>query len=107
MSLAKRLRLLVGGILLAPALVLGGCGGDVQEEQQDVKEAQKDVEEEQQDVKEAQQKVKEEQKDVKEAQKDQGAKPDDKQDASKPGGGKADGGGPGGDKPGKEPDIKP
>lgn len=69
----------MGGILLALALVMGGCGGDVQEEQKDVKEAQKD----------------------------QGAKPDDKQDASKPGGGKADGSGPGGDKPGKEPDIKP
>lgn len=61
---ARHLRLLVGTVLLALTLALGGCGGsDVKEEQQDVKEEQKDVQEEQKDV-EA------EQKDVEEAEKE-------------------------------------
>ena len=43
MRLANRLKLLVGAVLLAPALILGGCVGNIEEEQQDVKEAQQQV----------------------------------------------------------------
>ena len=52
-------------------LALSGCGGDPQEEQQDVEEAQQQVEEEQQDVEEEKQQVREEQKDVEEARDEQ------------------------------------
>ena len=52
MSRVKHLRLLIGTVLLALTLALSGCGGDPQEEQQDVEEAQQQVEEEQKDVEE-------------------------------------------------------
>jgi len=68
LSRVKRLRLLIGAVLLALALVLGGCGGDVQQEQKDVQEEQKDVQEAQKELEEEQKDVKEEQKDVQEAQ---------------------------------------
>ncbi len=70
---AARLKVLTGVVLLALALILGGCGGneaqeeqqDVKEEQQDVQEAQEDLEQEQKDVEEEQQEIKEEQQDEK------------------------------------------
>ena len=78
LSGVKRLRLLMGAVLLALAMALGSCGGNVQEEQQDVQEAQqeveeeqKDVDEEQKDVDEAEKEAKEEQKDVQEARDEQ------------------------------------
>ena len=61
MSRVKHLRLLIGTVLLALTLVLSGCGGDPQEEQQDVEEAQQQVEEEQKDVEEARDEQQEEQ----------------------------------------------
>jgi sRNA-binding protein len=98
LSLTKCLRLLVGAVLLALILVLGGCVGDVEEEQQDVKEAQQQVKEEQQDVKEAQQQVKEEQQDVKEAHQDHKDKDKakDNEPKDKPDGGLPDKAKPGG-----------
>jgi outer membrane murein-binding lipoprotein Lpp len=99
LRLIKRLKLLVGAVLLAMTLVLSGCVGDVVEEQQDVKEAKQQVEEEQKDVKEAQQQVVEEQKDVKEAQQEQDKKDKDKAKDNKPKD-KPDGGLPDKEKPG-------
>ncbi len=72
-KLAARLKVLTGVVLLALALILGGCGGneaqeeqqDVQEEQQDVQEAREDLEQEQKDVEEEQQEIKEERQDEK------------------------------------------
>ena len=70
-GVARRLRLLVGAVLLALTLALGACGGnDVQEEQEDVQEAGQEFQEEQQDVQEAEpgEAKEEEQEDVQEAQ---------------------------------------
>ncbi len=109
LSRVERLRLLVGAVLLALALALGGCGGDVQEEQKDVKEEQKDVKEEQKDVEEAQKQVEEEQKDVEEEQKDVKEEQKDVQEAQ-PEGQKSKAGPQDGDiKPGQdaEPGLKP
>ena len=72
-KLAARLKVLTGVVLLALALILGGCGGneaqeeqqDVQEEQQDVQEVQEDLRKEQKDVEEEQQEIKEERQDEK------------------------------------------
>ena len=72
LSRVKRLRLLIGAVLLALALALGGCGGsDVKEEQKDVQEEQKDVQEVKKELEEEQKDVEEEQKDVREAQKEE------------------------------------
>ena len=68
-----------GAVLLALALILGGCGGneaqeeqqDVKEEQQDVQEVQEDLEQEQQDVEEEQQDVEQEQQEIKEERQDE------------------------------------
>ena len=68
---AERLKQLVGAVLLALALVLGGCGGDVQEEQQDVEEEQQDVEEAKKELEQEQKEVQEEQKEVQEARDEQ------------------------------------
>ena len=67
-KLVDRLRVFTGMVLLALALILGGCGGnEAQEEQQDVQEEQEDVQEdleqEQQDVEQEKQEIKEEQQD--------------------------------------------
>ncbi|HEX8259054.1 MAG TPA: hypothetical protein VF558_02040 [Rubrobacteraceae bacterium] len=78
-KLAARLKVLTGVVLLALALILGGCGGneaqeeqqDVQEEQQDVQEAQEDLEQEQKDVEEEQQDVEQEQQEIKEERQDE------------------------------------
>ena len=78
-KLAERSRLFAGAILLALALVLGGCGGneaqeeqqDVQEEQQDVQEAKEELEQEQKDVQEEQQDVEKEQQEIREEQQDE------------------------------------
>jgi uncharacterized protein YlxW (UPF0749 family) len=78
-KLAARLKVLTGVVLLALALLLGGCGGneaqeeqqDVQEEQQDVQEAQEDLEQEQKDVEEEQQDVEQEQQEIKEERQDE------------------------------------
>lgn len=77
--LADRSRLFAGVILLALALILGSCGGneaqeeqqDVQEEQQDVQEVQEDLEQEQKDVQEEQQDVEKEQQEIREEQQDE------------------------------------
>ena len=68
---AERLKQLVGAVLLALALVLGGCGGDVQEEQQDVEEEQQDVEEAKKELEQEQKEVQEEQGEVQEARDEQ------------------------------------
>ena len=68
---AERLKQLVGAVLLALALVLGGCGGDVQEEQQDVEEEQQDVEEAKKELEQEQKEVQEEQREVQEARDEQ------------------------------------
>ena len=60
-KLAERFKLFTGAVLLALALVLGGCGGDVQEEQQDVQEEQKYVEEQQKEAEEEQPDIQKEQ----------------------------------------------
>jgi sensor domain CHASE-containing protein len=78
-KLAARLKVLTGAVLLALALILGGCGGneaqeeqqDVKEEQQDVQEVQEDLEQEQQDVEEEQQDVEQEQQEIKEERQDE------------------------------------
>ncbi len=72
--LAGRFKLFAGAFLLALALIMGGCGGneaqeeqqDVQEEQEDVQEAQEDLEQEQKDVEKEQQDVEQEQQEIKE-----------------------------------------
>jgi sensor domain CHASE-containing protein len=78
-KLVDRLRVFTGIVLLALALILGGCGGneaqeeqqDVQEEQEDVQEAQEDLEQEQKDVEEEQQDVEQEKQEIKEEQQDE------------------------------------
>ena len=65
-KLAARLKVLKGVVLLALALILGGCGGnEAQEEQQDVQEEQQDVQEAQEDLEQEQQEIKEEWQDEK------------------------------------------
>ena len=77
-KLAERLRLFTGVILLALALILGGCGGneaqgeqqDVKEEPEDVQGAQEELEQEQKDVEEEQQDVEQEKQEIREEQQD-------------------------------------
>jgi uncharacterized protein YlxW (UPF0749 family) len=78
-KLIERLRVFTGVALLALALILGGCGGneaqeeqqDVKEEQEDVQEAQKELEQEQKDVEEEQQDVEQEKQEIREEQQDE------------------------------------
>ena len=70
-SVVKHLRMLIGAVLLALTLALGGCGNDVQEEQQEVEEEQQEVEEAQEDLEQEKRDVQEEQQEVQEARDEQ------------------------------------